>query len=410
MPRKPTPVLEKTKTPGVYKRGGSYVVRFRDPSGKARKRFARTFNEAKRLKASLTTDVGRGEYREVSRCTFADYAAEWMESYAGRTSRGIREETRADYRKRLEADAIPFLGRMRLSDIEARDLDALAARVASRGVKPNTVRLALAPVKALLATAHQRGEIRSNPSAGYRTRHTTPTVETVEGEPETPVKALDEDELARLLGELPNEWRLFFEFLVQTGLRIGEAIELRWRDIEGDYLQVSRRFYRGRVAPPKTSYGRRRLRLSPGLSQALWNLRKKTKAGDDELVFTAERGARIEQSNLASRVLKPAAAEAGVGEWVETPRGRRAETWVGCHTFRHTCASMLFREGWNAAQVQRWLGHHKASFTLDTYIHLLVEDVPQPAFFDAKVGHGWATQAAETSRNAEPAEVLETAV
>jgi len=36
-----------------------------------RKRFARTYKEAKRLKASLTTDVGRGEYREVSRCTFA---------------------------------------------------------------------------------------------------------------------------------------------------------------------------------------------------------------------------------------------------------------------------------------------------------------------------------------------------
>jgi integrase len=59
---------------------------------------------------------------------------------------------------------------------------------------------------------------------------------------------------------------------------------------------------------------------------------------------------------------------------------------------------MLFRAGWNAAQVQRWLGHHKASFTLDTYIHLLEEDVPQPTFFDERMGHKWATQEAETSR------------
>jgi hypothetical protein len=55
----------------------------------------------------------------------------------------------------------------------------------------------------------------------------------------------------------------------------------------------------------------------------------------------------------------------------------------GFHAFRHTCATILFRQGWNAVQVQRWLGHHKPSFTLDTYVHLLDEDVPEPSFFDA---------------------------
>lgn len=84
-----------------------------------------------------------------------------------------------------------------------------------------------------------------------------------------------------------------------------------------------------------------------------------------------------------SRVLKPAAVEAGLGEWVRDSRTLRAETWVGFHSFRHTCATLLFRNGWNAVQVQRWLGHHRPSFTLDTYVHLLEEDVPEPAFFDA---------------------------
>jgi hypothetical protein len=37
-------------------------------------------------------------------------------------------------------------------------------------------------------------------------------------------------------------------------------------------------------------------------------------------------------------------------------------------------------------QVQRWLGHHKPSFTLDTYVHLLDEDVPEPVFFDVLAG------------------------
>jgi hypothetical protein len=53
---------------------------------------------------------------------------------------------------------------------------------------------------------------------------------------------------------------------------------------------------------------------------------------------------------------------------------------------------MLFRAGWNAVQVQRWLGHHKPSFTIDTYVHLLEEDLTEPDFLDAKPAAArWAT-------------------
>src|SRR5215218_2405613 len=86
--------LVKTKTPGVYQRGSGYVVVYRDPSGRQRKRAARTLAEARALKSSLATDVRRGEWREQSRVTFAEYGVEWIETYAGRTTRGFRENTR----------------------------------------------------------------------------------------------------------------------------------------------------------------------------------------------------------------------------------------------------------------------------------------------------------------------------
>jgi integrase len=60
--------------------------------------------------------------------------------------------------------------------------------------------------------------------------------------------------------------------------------------------------------------------------------------------------------------------------------GARVE-WVGFHTFRHTCASLLFAEDRNAVQVQRWLGHHSAAFTLATYVHLLDGDLGKPLDF-----------------------------
>jgi integrase len=82
-------------------------------------------------------------------------------------------------------------------------------------------------------------------------------------------------------------------------------------------------------------------------------------------VFPTTTGSVLAPNNLSRRVLKPAAEEAGA-------------PWAGFHTFRHTCASMLFAEGRNAVQVQRWLGHHSPAFTLSTYVHLLDGDIGQP--------------------------------
>jgi integrase len=374
--------LVKTGVPGIYRRGGRYVVIVRDPSGRPGKHAAATMKEARATKAALTADVQRGEWRATSRVTFAEFAPEWIATYGGRTSKGIEEHTRRDYQASLEADAIPFFGRMRLTAITAQDVKRFAAHVASRGVSAATVLRAVAPVRCLLADAHEGGLIRSNPAAGLRlalpAASRQPSVSETEDD-EGEVKALTDEELAGLLAALPERWRLLFEFLGETGLRIGEVAELRRRDLDlaERWLHVRRRYYRGKIGLPK---GRktRRVRLSVAMAKALASHVAGLDA--DALVFTGQRGARIDRSNLAKRVLKPAAVAAGLGQWVEGPKGRRAETWVHPHTFRHTAATRLFRGGWNAVQVQRFLGHTDPGFTLRTYVHLLAEDLPEVPF------------------------------
>src|SRR5215831_16313706 len=85
------------------------------------------------------------------------------------------------------------------------------------------------------------------------------------------------------------------------------------------------------------------------------------------------------------------ARRGSLGEWIHA-RGRlRAETWVGFHTFRHTCATILFRHGLNAKQVQMWLGHHSPAFTLATYVHLLPDDLPDADFLDSLTSTGQGT-------------------
>ena len=59
--------------------------------------------------------------------------------------------------------------------------------------------------------------------------------------------------------------------------------------------------------------------------------------------------------------------------------------WAGFHTFRQTCASIVFQRGANAVQVQRGLGHHSAAFTLATYVHLLDDHVGDPLDLDAEL-------------------------
>lgn len=85
----------------------------------------------------------------------------------------------------------------------------------------------------------------------------------------------------------------------------------------------------------------------------------------DDFVFCTATSTVLDPDNLAMRVLALACKAAGV-------------EGAGFHTFRHTVASRLFAEGRNVVQVQRWLGHHSASFTFDTYVHLLDNDLGEP--------------------------------
>ena len=371
--------LTKTATPGIYKRGGSYVVVFRDHLGKQRRRYAKTLAEARAEKAKCVADVQRGEYRAVSKVTFAEYAPRWVAGYTGRTKRGIGPRTLAMYRDDLGIDAdseltgggaVAVLGRIPLAQIGPGDLKRYASRLAADGLARSSVRRKLAPVKALLADAHEDGLIRFNPTAGVRI--VTPAREDEEAVER--VKALAPAELVAVIEQTPDEWRLFVMFLAETGMRIGEAIECRWKDLDRGTrkLTIARQWHRGTVGLPKGRKART-VPVSARLDALLWEHRKATRtAHDDDLVFVGPLGARVDAGNLAARVLKPACVAAGVGEMVANEKGKlRPESWVSWHTFRHTCASQLFRDGWNAKQVSRFLGHADAGFTLRTYVHVL---------------------------------------
>lgn len=376
--------LEKTRTPGVFKRGGRYVFSYR-VSGKQRWESCRTLDEARRAKAARATDVDRGEFEARSRVTLHDYAQEWIERYQGRGRHGFRENTRDEYRRVLGAFVFAYFPeRTRLTDISPSAIAAfvgwLCQQTKAAPTKENpdrrvplsdsTVRNAMKPLRSCLATAVREGLIRSNPARDADLPH-RPTADDVE---QDEVRAMSRAELAMLLDLLPDGWRTFFWFLASSGLRISEAIALQWRHLELDgstpHVKVRRALVKGRMGPPKSRYGRREVPIDHALVTALRERHKASEwPGDDDLVFAAGNGSPLMPGNVRRRVLEPAREEACL-------------EWVGFHAFRHTCASLLFAEGRNAVQVQRWLGHHSAAFTLSTYVHLLDGDIGEPLSID----------------------------
>jgi len=88
--------LERTRWPGIYKRGDRYVVVTRDQNARQVKKYAPTLAAARAYQAELRAEVARGEFRHQSRALFTDYAREWASSYGGSTSRPIKPQTLKD--------------------------------------------------------------------------------------------------------------------------------------------------------------------------------------------------------------------------------------------------------------------------------------------------------------------------
>lgn len=389
--------LEKTRHPGIYRRGSRYVVTFRDATGKQRKESARTLDDARLLKAKRTSQVADGEHNPDGSLTFREYAEEWVERYQGKGKRGFREHTRADYRRDLTRHAIPFFKGMKLRQIKTPHVSKFVAHLCDeeaqgRYLADGTVHRIFVPLQSMMATAVSEGVIPSNPcrEVSLPARDEQRAIETGTDTDEPKAKALTTVELETFLMVCPPDWHLFFRVLASTGLRISEAFALRWRDLDLEVpvpvLKVRRAYVRGKFGPPKSQRGKRTIPLTFDVVQDL--IKAKTESpfhGPDDLVFPARNGKPLRTENVRRRVLAPAAREAGV-------------PWIGFHTFRHTCATRLFDEGRNTVQVQRWLGHSSPAFTLNVYVHLLDEDLGGPLETPGG-GNKVATQAPETARN-----------
>jgi integrase len=352
--------LQPIEVPGVYRRGSRFVVVYR-AEGRQRKQSAATLAEARAIERD-------GEARAKRRGpTLHEFSLSWLDRYAGTGHDSVRASTRREYRRLLATFALRYFDR----DVRLRDLDRAAVQgfVDSLTSQPGrdgrlcdrSVANALTPLRAALDAAVAAGVLEQNPADGVvlSRRRGGRAWEFKER------RFLTRGELARVLDEVPPKWRSLFDLLAVTGLRISEAIALRWSDLELDSrkprLRVSRAIVRGIVGAPKSRHGARPVPLPCELAVTL-RARRPPAAVDDALVFPGRNGEPADVVSLRRPVLVPAAERAGL-------------SGVGFHTLGHTCASLLIESGLSVLRLQRCMGHHSPVFTLETYGHLLDGDL-----------------------------------
>lgn len=294
--------------------------------------------------------------------TLAAYLREWLEHTA---KPRLRPNTLADYRVNVDKRIVPELGRVRLSQLRPVDVRRMMDAVAKRS-SARTANLARAVLRKALEDARRDRVLIGDNAAALASPIKQPHHE---------ANYLDASQLAAFVGSVAGHpLRAVFIIAASTGMRRGEVLGLRWRDLDLDTaapslsVRVQLQTIDGAFAlvSPKTRQSTRTIPLSPNLV-ALLKAHKASQArrrlelgalwsNPMDLVFTNDGGAPLD-GDAVTRGFKAALAAAGLPV-------------VRFHDLRHSAATlMLERNGGDLKAVSSTLGHSTITLTANTYAH-----------------------------------------
>jgi integrase len=265
--------------------------------------------------------------------------------------RGRKKSTCASVESAVRVHLAPFFGERGVDAIEPGDVIDLVALLERSGRSPATVRRIIATLSGLFvfAKAPYRRWATFNPCEGID----LPALR----EP-TEIRYLTLPQIDRLLahvwpGPFAHLDRAIFTTAVMTGLRKGELVALRWRDVdwEARRIRVRRSYTYGEFGTPKSKRSTRSVPMTSELAielRRVWN--QTIWRDDDDLVFAhPDHGGIIPKANI-SRRLSAALRAAGI----EDHR---------FHDLRHTFGTRMAAAGVPLRTLQEWMGHRDITTT-----------------------------------------------
>jgi integrase len=368
--------------------------------------------------ANVLTDVRRGIWRPPMRApepsiedrpepTFHEFASEWFDGVAP----DLRERTRVDYRWRLSGHLLPHFAGHRLSAITVEEVDRyrrakvresktleqarreqlarpkadrdLLPRPLSNGSINKTIRL----LAAILEQAVEYGHLPRNPAIGRKRllREAKPSRSYLQPEQVAALLAAASELDADARDGDTGRRRPLLAVLALAGLRIGEALDLRWRDVN----LAARKL---RVTASKTDAGLREVDLTPTLAELLSEYRTRTlHAAPGDFVFPTATGRHDGASNVRRRFLAPAVERANLAlcEADSEPIGA-----VTPHSLRRTFISLLLAAGADVPYVMAQAGHTDPKMTLGVYAGVIASKADHGAALDGLLGGSGQSRAA----------------
>ena len=346
-----------------------YSAGFDPGTGKQIQRsiYGKTQKEVRQKLNQVTLEIDNGTYVAPSKLTLASWLNTWLKEYTG----GVKPFTQKAYEDRVRLHIIPALGAVKLTDLTPpmvqRFINELSKDTRKRAaLAPKTVKNIHGVLHRALMQAERIGYLQSNPADHCALpRIVKPDIKTLEDEQIMEfMKIASKDRYGDLLMV-----DLF------SGLRQGEIIGLTWDclDFSTGLLTVKHQLQREKKAKGKyylttlKNDKTRTICLAPFVLE-LFQRRKemqeleKIAAYDlwhediPGLIFETVTGGHLSHVTIRTH-FKKVVSEMGIPE-------------MRFHDLRHSFAVMSLQNGDNIKTVQENLGHHSASFTLDTYCHI----------------------------------------
>lgn len=346
------------------RKDGLYTARFVSKrNGKTIQRYFPKLQECRKWYADAKFEDEHGGINASGNMTVTAWFNYWIENIKGDS---IRPNTIRNYRERFENNIKECIGNMLLSDVKPMHCQNVLNQMKEK-YKTSTIYQTRITMYGMFSDAVENDVILKNP--------VTKAVKYNIGKEPKKVKALTIDEQKKFLEVARNNSNYNqYAFILQTGLRTGELIGLKWSDIDFDkrviHIQRSMEYRHSvgewRIGEPKSKSGYRDVPLTEEAITILKNQKEKIKSIKiinlqfRDFVFLSRKGEPTKNSAYDS-TLSNLCDKAGIRRF-------------SMHVLRHTMATRCIEGGMRPKTLQVILGHSNVGITMDLYVHVTEDE------------------------------------
>ena len=345
---------------GISQRNdGLYTARFTNRHGKRKQQYFKKLQECRKWLADAQFNDEHGSILGSENPTVDAWFEYWIENIKGQV---IRDNTKRNYLERYERNIKPILGDMLIKDVKPIHCQNVLLEM-SKTYSNAMINYCRVAMGAMFSSALENELIGKNP--------VTKSVKCKSGKPSKEARVLTIEEQRLFLETVKdtsnyNQWAL----ILQTGLRTGEMIGLRWSDVDFQNriihvrrtMEYRHEFGEWRIGEPKTKSGVRDIPLTQETVNILKNQRTKISgmkiisADFKDQVFLCKDGTPTKNSAYDTKLYYYC--------------DRIVIKHFSMHTLRHTFATRCIESGMRPKTLQIILGHASIGITMNLYVHV----------------------------------------